>query len=288
MQMHDKVALVTGASRGGGRGIARVLGQAGLTVYVTGRSRRDSPGEVSGSIEDTADEVTQAGGKGIAVACDHRDRAQVAALFAQIERLDLLVNNAWGGYEALADLKAFTAPFWEQADGVWEAMFDVGVKGCLEACRHAVPLMLHGGRGLIVNIGWWDDESYLGNLYYDLAKNAVNRMTRTMAHELKEHPLTVVSLSPGFMRTERVLAAFAKAGKEPPDNLESVEYTGRAVRALLADPEVKGRSGQCLAVGQLAVDYGFTDLDGRRPPAYPLPQERRLIPARNPEKVLAP
>jgi NAD(P)-dependent dehydrogenase (short-subunit alcohol dehydrogenase family) len=271
MALSGCTAVVTGASRGVGRGIAVALGAAGATVYVTGRSRRGATTEdLPGSIEETASEVTARGGHGIPVHCDHTADADVEALFARVRaesgRLEILVNNAWGGYEQV-DWRAFGAPFWEQPLHLWNGMFVAGVRAHLVASRLAVPLMLPTARGLIVHTTAWDRDNYLGNLFYDVAKAAVNRMAFGMARDLRPHHVAVVALAPGFVRTERVLAAFAGAG-ELPANLESPEYIGRAVVALAGDANVMAKSGRVLTVGQLAPEYEFTDIDGRQLPPF--------------------
>jgi NAD(P)-dependent dehydrogenase (short-subunit alcohol dehydrogenase family) len=265
------VAVVTGASRGVGKGIALALGEAGATVYVTGRSDAGGTTEgLPGTIRETADAVTQRGGQGIPVRCDHTVAVEVEALFARVKqeqgRLDVLVNNAWGGYES-HDWSRFVAPFWEQPMRHWSGMFESGVRAHLLATRLAVPLMLANCRGLIVHTTAWDRDRYLGNLFYDVAKAAVNRMAFGMARELQPHHIAVVALAPGFVRTERVLAAFAAAGRAP-ESLESPEYIGRAVVALAADANVLARSGRVLTVGELAAEYGFTDVDGRQWPPF--------------------
>jgi NAD(P)-dependent dehydrogenase (short-subunit alcohol dehydrogenase family) len=276
-QLKDKVSVVTGASRGAGRGIALALGEAGATVYVTGRSVRGSATteNLPGTIEDTADEVTARGGEGIAIRCDHTVDADVEGLFAKIQRdhgrLDLLVNNAWGGYEHY-DYRLFSAPFYEQPVRHWEGMFTAGVRAALIASRLAAPLMLAQKSGLIVNITAWDRDKYVGNVFYDMAKNAVNRMVFGMARDLKAYKITVIAVAPGFMRTERVAGAFEAAGNKDYLNFtETPEYAGRAVVALAGDTNVFAKSGRVLAVGDLAEEYGFTDVDGRRIPAFKLP-----------------
>jgi NAD(P)-dependent dehydrogenase (short-subunit alcohol dehydrogenase family) len=275
--LSGQVALVTGASRGVGRGIALALGGAGATVYVSARSARGgaTTEDLPGTAEDTAEAVTARGGAGIPVRCDHTADAEVEALLARIRRergrLDVLVNNAWGGYEH-HDHRRFGAPFWEQPPRAWEGMFTAGVRAHLMAARLAVPLMLPARRGLIVNTTAWDRDRYLGNLYYDVAKAAVNRLAFGMARELRAHGIAAVALAPGFVATERVRAAFAGAGQLPP-SLESPEYAGRAVAALAADAEVLRWSGKVLTAGGLAREYGFTDSDGRQPPPFALPDE---------------
>ena len=274
--LRDRIAVVTGPSRGAGRAIARVRGEAGATVYVTGRSTRAGATTegLPGTVDDTAEEVTARGGRGIAVRVDHTVDAQVEALFAQVRRehgrLDLLVNNAWGGYEQY-DIGEFTAPFWEQPLRRWEGMFTAGVRAQLAAGRLAAPLMLPQRRGLVVSTVAWAFDRYLGNLFYDVAKAAIIRMAFGMAHDLRPHGVAAVALAPGFMRTERVIAAHAA---QPFDlsGTESPEYLGRAVAALAADPNVLAKSGRLLTVGDLAREYGFTDIDGRQPEAFRMPE----------------
>src|SRR5678815_537956 len=284
------VAVVTGASRGAGRGIALELGAAGATVYVTGRSTRAQPAtsyarilelsqlpRMPGTIEATAEEVTAEGGRGIAVRCDHTDAADVDRLFARVQeeqegRLDLLVNNAWGGHEAFTGV--FDAPRREQPLDQWEAMLDRGVRNHLLASRAAVPAMLRRRAGLVVTTTFWDRDHYLrGNLFYDLAKSAMNRLAFAMAEELRPHGIASVALSPGWMRTELILAGHRTDEthwRERPAlaRTESPHYLGRAVVALAADPRVLERTGQVLRVADLAREYGFTDVDGRQVQAF--------------------
>jgi len=285
------IAVVTGASRGAGRGCAAELGAAGATVYVTGRSRREqaAPGyeqisslsnleRVPGSIDETAEEVTRAGGRGIAVACDHTDEAQVKALFERVHReqgrLNLLVNNAWGGHESFDGV--FQAPFWERPMVHWDAMFDRGVRNHLLSSRLAAPILIRQGRGLIVTTTFWDRDRYMqGNLFYDLAKATMTRLAYGMAQELRPHGVASVAVSPGWMRTEFVLAGHQTDEAHWRDRpaltrTESPRYLGRAVVALASDARVLERSGQVLRVGDLARFYGFTDIDGRVVPPFEL------------------
>lgn len=281
-ELSGRIALVTGASRGCGKGIATVLGEAGAKVYLTGRSSRDNEDNEArwGTIEDTVDDITARGGAGIAVKCDHADDAQVANLFAQIDRdeggLDILVNNVWGGYENY-DPAEWKLPYWDYPVHRWQGMFEIGVRANFVAAQLGTRMMLNRGGGLIVNITFWDRERYLGAALYDMAKAAVNRMTFAMARELEDREITVIALSPGWMRTEAVLSAFGikpDEWKTVPDLMasESVEYVGRAVRALASDPQVLQKTGQVLPVGALAAEYGFTDIDGRRLPAFEIPE----------------
>jgi NAD(P)-dependent dehydrogenase (short-subunit alcohol dehydrogenase family) len=288
--LRDRIAIVTGASRGGGRGIAVELGSAGATVYVTGRTTRDAQATtydaflaqagrtaMPGTIDDTADAVTAAGGRGIAVRCDHTDVAQVRDLFARVERdhgrLDVLVNNAWGGHESFT-MASLSAPFWDQSLDHWQSMFDHGVRNHVVACQVAAPLFIRQKRGLIVTTTYWDRGHYIkGNLFYDLAKAAMNRLAFGVAEELRPHGVTSLALSPGWMRTEIILGAFEtdedRWREVPPlSRTESPRYIGRAVVALAGDPEVASKTGQVLAVGDLAREYGFTDVDGRVIPPF--------------------
>jgi NAD(P)-dependent dehydrogenase (short-subunit alcohol dehydrogenase family) len=275
--LSDAVTVVTGASRGAGRGIAVTLGAAGAIVYVTGRSVQGqaTTEDLPGTIEETAAIVTARGGRGIAVRCDHTIDSDVEELFARVQReqgrIDLLVNNAWGGYEH-HDHRKFSAPFHEQPLRHWDGMFTAGVRAALVASRFAVSLMLPQKQGLIVNITAWDRDKFLVNVFYDVAKEAINRMTWGMARELRPHNIAAIAVAPGFMRTERVAKAFESAGNHDyPNFTESPEYVGRAVAALAADRNILEKSGRVLAVGDLAEEYGFQDVDGRRIPAFRMP-----------------
>lgn len=289
--LKECIAIVTGASRGAGRGIAFELGAAGATVYLTGRSTRAEPARsyeqivalsgmerVPGSIEDTAEEVTRAGGRGIAVRCDHTQEEEVAALLRRVQqeqgRLDLLVNNAWGGHESFDGV--FEAPFWQHPMAHWDSMFDRGVRNHLIASRAAAPMLVAQGRGLIVTTTYWDRGRVLrGNLFYDLAKSAMVRLAFCMAEELKPHGVASVAVSPGWMRTEFVLAGHKTDEahwRECPAlaRTESPRYLGRAVAALAQDAAILQKTGQVLRVADLAKAYGFTDVDGRQVPPFEL------------------
>ncbi|MFN3652377.1 MAG: SDR family NAD(P)-dependent oxidoreductase [Armatimonadota bacterium] len=287
-RLKGRVAIVTGASRGGGRGIARVLGEEGATVYVTGRTSREGArgADGTGTIEETAEWVSAAGGVGIPVRCDHTTDAEVEALFCRVReeqgRLDLLVNNVWGGYEGYAEV-SFTAPFWEQPLWRWDRMFAAGVRAHFSALRLAAPLMIIQGRGLVVHTTFWDRSKYLSNLPYDVAKAAVNRLAHGAAVELRPHGIAVVALSPGWMRTEAVLrhlGATEETWQSVPElaSTESPQYLGRAVAALAGDPRVLEKSGCTLTVGDLAQEYGFSDVDGRVIPAFRIPIREEPLP----------
>ncbi|SOD29255.1 NAD(P)-dependent dehydrogenase, short-chain alcohol dehydrogenase family [Variovorax sp. YR752] len=287
--LKDCVAVVTGASRGAGRGIALELGAAGATVYVTGRSTRERPAQtygqllalsdmqaVPGSIDDTADELTRMGGHSIAVQCDHTREEEVAALFARVEReagrIDLLVNNAWGGHETFNGV--FEAPFWEHPLSNWDSMFDRGVRNHLVASRCAAPLMVRQKKGLILTTTFWDRDHYLrGSLFYDLAKASMTRLAFGMAQDLRSHNVASIAVSPGWMRTEFVLAGHktdeAHWHERPAlARTESPRYLGRAIAALAGDARVMDKSGEVLRVADLAREYGFTDIDGRQVEAF--------------------
>jgi len=270
-RLAERVALVTGASRGAGRGIAAALGAEGATVYVTGRSTRDRPAvaEFPHAVQDTADEVTAAGGRGIAVPRDHTNDEEVRALFGRIRsdhgRLDVLVANAWGGYLPYPEHNDwFATPFWEQSMERWDGMFTAGLLSHLATCLFGLPLLREAGYGLAVLTTFTRGRRYLGNVFYDVAKNAVCRLVAGLAEETKDTDLAIVGLSPGWMAVERMTGLSDRQQAE----MESVAYIGRAVVALACDPAVSRRSGQTLAVGDLARIYGFTDVDGRQPTPY--------------------
>ena len=274
-RLHETVAVVTGASRGAGRGIALVLGDEGATVYVTGRSVRGAPTtqQRPETIDETAEMVSARGGLGIPVRCDHTVDADVEALFERVKqeqgRLDLLVNNAWGGYEIMVGFDKF----WEIPMAHWKLMFRAGVRSHMVTTRLALPLMLPHRRGLIINTTSPVSARYHGNVFYDVAKTAINRMAYAMAHDLREHGIAVIALAPGWMRTEKVLDHFKTDEAHwhtvaDLDKTHSVQYTGRAVAALAADADVMERSGQILEVADVARAYGFTDLNDRFVPPF--------------------
>ena len=267
--LNNVVTLVTGASRGIGKGIAIVLGQAGAIVYVTGRSKNGTEQKegLPGTIEDTARLVNKAGGKGIAVYCDHTNDGDVEKLFRRIDsssrKLDLLVNNVWGGYEGHDE--TFSSPFWEQPLRRWRAMFNAGVRAHFTAGRLAARLMIRRKTGLIINISAGDQGKFLHSTMYDTAKNAMDRMALGMALELRKYNVAALAIHPGFTRTERVMKSGAYLDF---NTTHSVEYVGRAVAALAADSTVMHKSGGVYAVSDLAHEYGFTDVDGRHIEAF--------------------
>jgi Dehydrogenases with different specificities (related to short-chain alcohol dehydrogenases) len=272
-----KVAVVTGASRGAGRGIASVLGEAGATVYVTGRSaggnltQPDLPGT---TIEETAELVSARGGTGIPVRVDHTVDAEIASLFERVGRdfgrLDLLVNNAWGGYEDYLQRgghKSFDAVFWEQPIERWDKMWTAGVRATLATTKAALTLMFPQRQGVIINTTLEIDPTfYDAALYYRTAKLAINYLTFGMAHDLHQRggfPIAVLGLAMGWMRTEAVLENF-RQGLDPIERLKetvSVEYGGRAVLALATDPNILQKTGKVFRVRDLAQEYGFEDVE---------------------------
>jgi NAD(P)-dependent dehydrogenase (short-subunit alcohol dehydrogenase family) len=267
MKLTGAVAIVTGASRGIGKGCALELGAAGATVYVTGRTVEAGTHPLPGTVGATADEVSKLGGQGIAVACDHRDDAQVVRLFErvaseQLGRLDVLVNNAFLIPKELISGK----PFWECPVSNWDDMMGVGTRSAYVASWHAARLMVPRKRGLIANISSSGATQYAWHVAYGVGKCALDRFTADAAYELTEHGVSVVSLWPGLVLTERLEGA-AKAGIPGLDfsRAESPRFTGRAVAALAADPDARRWSGRALAARELADAYHFTDVDGRLP-----------------------
>lgn len=268
--LKGKVAVVTGASRGVGKGVALGLGEAGATVYVTGRSaeEKEDVEKLGGTVFSTAEAVTASGGKGIAMQCDHRDDSQVEVAFKRIakesKRIDILVNNAWGGYEKMREGRAFTyfKPFWEQPFWRWDAMFDAGVRAAYTSSAFAARMMTKKKSGLIVNISFWSAQVYMNNTQYGVSKAAVDKMTEYMAHELKKYKVAVVSLYPGLVRTESVMRS---AKHFDISNSESPQFIGRVVAALASDPNIMEKSGQVLVAAQEALEYGIQDIDGKQP-----------------------
>jgi NAD(P)-dependent dehydrogenase (short-subunit alcohol dehydrogenase family) len=272
--LEGKIALVTGGSRGAGRGIAVELAKAGATVYVTGRSvNGKSTHDWPGTIDDTVLQMEASGGKGIAVRCDHTNDSETESLINRIReeqgRLDILVNNVWGGNE----LPIENIPFWELSLQHWDHMFTAGVRAQLVTNHYAIPLMRQNKQGIIIHTTFWDRDKYLGHFYYDLAKNALIRMAYGLSIELKQDHIAVLAVSPGWMRTELVLKHFQTDENhwhevEELKNTETPYYIGRAITALASDPNVMEKSGQVLRVGDLAKVYSFTDIDGRSIPPY--------------------
>lgn len=281
--LQGKVALVAGATRGAGRGIAVELGAAGATVYCTGRTTRAQRSEYNRpeTIEETAEMVQQAGGRGIALQVDHLDPAQVQVLAARIEReqgrLDLLVNDVWGG-ELLAE---WNVPVWEHSLEKGLRLLRLAIDTHIITSHFALPLLIKHPGGLLVEMtdgtAEYNNAHYRLSLFYDLAKTSVIRMAWAQAKELSAHQCTAVALTPGWLRSEMMLdiygvteANWRDGTKKQPHFIisETPRYVGRAVAALAGDPDVARWNGQSLSSGQLAKVYGFTDLDGSQPDAW--------------------
>ena len=263
--LEGRVAIVTGASRGIGRGCAIELGACGAMVYCTGRSTSDTDPPEAGSVEAVAAEVDSFGGRGIAVACDHRDDAAVEALFERVRsetgRLDLLVNNAF----IIPDELVSGKPFWELPMSNWDDMIDVGTRSAYAASRFAAPMMIERGGGLIVNISSSGAVEYAWHVAYGVGKAALDRLTADMAHELEKHAVAVVSLWPGLVLTERNERNAERIPGLDFSKAESLRFTGRAAAALARDEKVIGRTGRALISRELADEYGFSDVDGSLP-----------------------
>jgi NAD(P)-dependent dehydrogenase (short-subunit alcohol dehydrogenase family) len=285
--LEGKIAIVAGATRGAGRGIACALGEAGATVYCSGRSSRETkttrrrskgaPFNLSKrpeTIEETAEMVTARGGMGIAVCADHTVAAQVEALIERVSReqgrLDILVNDIWGG-DALTE---FGKPFWKVSLDKGRAMLEQAVFSHIITSHYAAPLMIETGSGLIVEITDGDTFQYRCNIFYDLVKTSVIRLAFAQARELRKRNITAIALTPGFLRSEAMLEHFGVteanwqegARKEPSFIAsETPFFVGRAVAALAADPNVQQKSGRVFSSWDLSVEYGFSDVDGQRP-----------------------
>lgn len=286
--LEGRIAVVAGATRGTGRGIACSLGEAGAIVYCAGRStraeRRKTASRRKGraafelakrpeTIEETAEIIEARGGTGIPVRVDHTVPEQVETLFKRVRkeqgRVDILVNDVWGGDE-LTEWK----PFWKHSLQKGLSMLERAVHSHIITSHYATPLMIETGQGLIVEITDGDHFGYRGTLYYDLVKTSVIRLAFAMATELRKHKITALALTPGFIRSEAMLDYFGvteanwqEGAKKYPSFIESETpfYVGRAVAAMAADPDVFKKTGKVYAAWDLGPEYGFTDLDGRQP-----------------------
>ena len=283
MTLEGKVALVAGATRGAGRGIARELGAAGAIVYCTGRSTKQQRSEMNRpeTIEETAELITQAGGRAIPVQVDHLDPSQVEQLLARIDRehgrLDVLVNDIWGGDHFIQ----WNVPVWEHSLENGLRMLRLAIDTHIITNHFALRLLIRNKGGLVVEVtdgtSEYNNDNYRVSLFYDLAKTSVVRMAWSLGQELKPHDCTALALSPGWLRSEQMLDNYGvkeenwrDATKVQPHFIitETPRYVGRAVAHLAADPDVSRWNGQSLSSGQLAKIYGFTDVDGSQPDAW--------------------
>jgi dehydrogenase/reductase SDR family member 1 len=263
-----KIALVTGASRGIGKGVALSLGEAGATVYITGRTGENHPTSIplAGTVDDTANEVTRRGGNGIAVRCDHRHDNETEALFERIQnehgQLHILVNNAWAGYEGMHDGSDFPpAPnFWTRRLSHWDDNL-FGLRAAFIVSAYAARIMSAQKSGLIACVSHYVQDDR-GNPPYHIAKTGTDRLVSEMAHDLREYNIAAVALYPGLVRTEGIMK---HAQYIDLSNSESPEYIGRAVVALASDEKVMQKTGRPLWVSDLAAEYHFTDMDGKAP-----------------------
>jgi NAD(P)-dependent dehydrogenase (short-subunit alcohol dehydrogenase family) len=284
--LQGKVAVVAGATRGAGRGIASMLGEAGATVYCTGRSTRgkvipagkpENPFDTAyrrETIEETAEMVTKFGGVGIPVQVDHLVEDQVKALFERVKgeqgRLDILVNDIWGGEE----LSEWGKPFWEADLQKGFTMMERAIHTHIITSRYGVPLLVEGKQGLVVEITDGDTNNSRGTFLYDLVKSTVIRMAYAMSEELRPHGIAAVAVTPGFLRSEAMLEHFGVTEENWRDGVKTDEhfiasetpfYVGRAIAALAADPNVMSKTGKALSSWGLSDEYPFTDMNGERP-----------------------
>ena len=259
------VAIVTGASRGIGKGCAIELAVAGATVYVTARTLHAAESERTGSLEATVAEIADLGGRAVAVRCDHADDGAVDALFARVRdeqgRLDVLVNNAFRPAPHMDP----RVPFWETPIADWDALIDVGTRSAYAGTHHAARVMVPAGHGLVVNVSSAGAVRYFHHLVYGIGKEALDRLTRDAARPLAPHGVAIVSIWPYLVRTETVLAM---PGIDDAIT-ESTRFSGRAIVALATDPDVLASTGRAFTTRALADRYGFVDVDGRLPPHQP-------------------
>ena len=268
--LDNKICVVTGASRGVGRGVALALGALGATVYVTGRSSKEGDSPLPGTVFATAADINAQGGVGIPVVCDHADDQATRQLFERVERdhgrLDLLVNSAIAIPEGLTD----ALPFWRKSLDM-TTLFDVGMRSAYVASYYAAPLLLAAGGGLIANISSAGARCYMHGPAYGGAKAAVDKMTHDMAHDFAPYDVAAVALWLGLVRTERTLAVCADEPDKYADWLkmaESPQFAGRVIAALYGAPDRASRSGKVYYAAELALEYGVTDVDGAQPPSH--------------------
>lgn len=268
----DRVIVVTGASRGAGKGIALALARPGTTIYVTGRTVNEGDAPLPGTVAATAEEITARGAVGIPVVCDHSQDDQVKALFARVQQdhgsLDILVNNALVVHDALTQ----RGPFWEKPLSL-QTVFDVGTRSTYVASYYAAPLLLAGGGGLVVNTSSFGGTCYMHGPAYGAGKAAVDKMAHDMAHDLRPFGVAAVSLWMGMLKTERTEKLFEGAAESEQyqafmAGAESAEFPGRVIDALARDPQLMERSGRVLIAAEVAEELGVRDVDGKQPPSH--------------------
>jgi dehydrogenase/reductase SDR family protein 1 len=270
--LEGQVAVVTGATRGVGKGIALALGEAGALVYATGRTLEAGASNWPGSLQETAGEIAKRGGRCIPIVCDHGDDASVKRVFERVHdeqnaAIDILVNNVF----AAPSHMPVNVPFWELEDGLWEDLLRVGLRSHYIASRCAAPRMVARRKGLIVNTSSGGAVRYTFNVPFDVQKAGIDKMAKDMAHDLKPFSVAAVVIWPGFIKSEKFLA---QPDRVPPplakrimESGESSEFAGRAVVGLAADPAIMEKIGRRHLVAELAQEYGFTDIEGRIPAA---------------------
>jgi NAD(P)-dependent dehydrogenase (short-subunit alcohol dehydrogenase family) len=297
--LEGKIALVTGASRGAGRGIALELALAGCMVYITGRSRRGKSVTQYPdlTLDDTKEIIEKAGGKCEILECDHSQEREIRSVFETISRnedtLDILVNNVWAGYtdknfqlDIITD--NFTDSFWEQPLYRWDHMFQISLRSHFICSQEAAKLMTPNKSGLIVTTGFWDDDKYLHLVPYDVVKNAKARIAYGMAIDLLEYDVASVYISMGWIRTEHLMRTSEDeklndenyVDLEGYERTESTRFVGRATVALASDPDIMKKTGKTLTTGELAREYGFVDLDGSQPERYVISDESKGVTSR--------
>lgn len=266
----DRIIVVTGASRGAGKGIALALGETGATVYVTGRTKQEGEAPLPGTVYATAEEITRRGGRGIPVICDHADDGQVGALFERVEkeqgRLDILVNNALYVPPELV----LPGPFWEKPLSL-QAILDVGMRSTYVASYYAAPLLVANGEGLVVNTSSFGGRCYMHGPAYGAGKAAVDKMAHDMAVDFRPYNVCVISLWMGLLKTERtqkVFDEFPEMYAEMAETAETPEFSGRVIDALAKDPKLMERSGRVWVGAELGEEYGVRDVNGKQPPSH--------------------
>lgn len=271
--LSGKIVLVTGATRGVGKGIAVALARTGATVYFTGRTEKEFEGAVKleGTLQQTECEIREQGGMGYGIKCDHTDDIQTKNVIDRIVsehgKLDILVNNVWGGYEYFSDGTEFwnEKGFWTAPMSRFDKMFQAGVRAHYVTSCYAIPEMIRNNGGIIFNISFLAADKDDKGVAYGMSKAATNKMTRTMAYELRDYGISVITIYPGLVRTEAIL----KSNFFDLSNSESPEFIGMAIAALATDRKVNEKSGTVQVAAQVALDYGYTDIDGKQPmPEY--------------------